>query len=282
MSESNKEVVRRWYEVGVNQGHLELLDELFHPDLVFQSPSLGSGRGLEDGRRYIAPVRAAFPDCRMEVRDLVAAGDQVFATWTFTAHHQGAFLGVPPTGKAVSFDGITVLRLAGGRVCEFCDVADLLGLMAQLGAGSQAVEANKAIVRRYMEEIWNQGRLDPVDECFSADCVFHGPNVPEWGGSDARKQYVLALRRSFPDTHYDIDDLVAEGDRVAMRWSWTGTHREEWNGIAPTGKRLSTTGMSIFQFACGRIVEEIVQFDAPGFLQALGAAGVVHAAAAPR
>jgi steroid delta-isomerase-like uncharacterized protein len=271
MSEANKEVVRRWYEAGVNQGHLELLDELFHPDLVFHSTSLGSGRGLEAGRRYIAPVRTAFPDCRMTIRDLVAEGDQVVARWTFTAHHQGAFLGVPPTGKAVSFDGITVLRLAGGRICEFCDVADLLGLMAQLGAGPQAGEANKAIVRRYMEEIWNQGRLDAVDECFSADGVFHGPNVPEFRGPDDRKLYVLALRRSFPDTHYEIDDLIAEGGRVAMRWSWTGTHRQEWNGVAATGRRLSTTGMSFFQFSGGKIVDEIVQFDAPGFLQALGA-----------
>lgn len=135
MSEAdNKEIVRRWYEDGVNKRNIDLFEELFHQDVVFQSPSLGGGRGLREGRRYVDSVLAAFPDWQLIVHYLVAEGDRVVARLTATGHHKGEFMGIAPTDKHIKLDGIAALRIADGKITEFCDLADVYGLMVQLGA----------------------------------------------------------------------------------------------------------------------------------------------------
>ena len=131
-------------------------------------------------------------------------------------------------------------------------------------------EANKAVARRYTEEIVNQGSLAVIDELFSADSIYQGPNFPALRGREARKQYYASLRKAFPDLHSTIDDVIAEGDKVVMRWSVTGTHRGEWWGVAPTGKLRAVSGISIYRIADGMITDEFQQWDALGFMQQLG------------
>lgn len=132
-------------------------------------------------------------------------------------------------------------------------------------------EANKAVVRRYIEENFNQGNLELIDEFFSADSVFQAPHSPELRGREERKEFEASLRKAFPDLHYSIDELIAEGDKVVMRWSFEGTHQGEWQGISSTGKKVSCGGTSTFRIANGMITEEFVQWDALGFMQQLGA-----------
>jgi predicted ester cyclase len=75
---------------------------------------------------------------------------------------------------------------------------------------------------------------------------------------------------AFPDTHYTIDDLMAEGCKVTLRWSYEGTHRGEWFSVAPTGKVIRTSGTSTFRIAGGKILDEFVQWDALSYMQQLG------------
>jgi steroid delta-isomerase-like uncharacterized protein len=90
------------------------------------------------------------------------------------------------------------------------------------------------------------------------------------GPEDARKS-IAALRAAFPDIHFDLEDVLAEGDKVVIRWTCTGTHRGEFRGIAPTGKRVSFPGMNIYRLRDGKIVERWGVEDGLSLLQQLGA-----------
>jgi len=130
-------------------------------------------------------------------------------------------------------------------------------------------EQNKVVVRRVIEEVYNQGDLAAIEEYVASDFVIHSPSE-EIHGPDGVKQYVAALRDSFPDLHLTIEDQIAEGDRVATRWTARGTHTGAFQGIPPTGKRGSMTGIAIDRFANGKVVECWVNGDDLGLLQQLG------------
>ena len=132
------------------------------------------------------------------------------------------------------------------------------------------VEENKALVRREIEEIWNQGKLDVIDEIFAADFILHEPVAGEVRGPEGLKQFVTMNRTAFPDFQLTIEDMFAEGDKVAVRWSWTGTHKGEFMGIPPTGVQVIMTGISIGHFTGGKIMEAWDYGDALGLMQQLG------------
>ena len=132
-------------------------------------------------------------------------------------------------------------------------------------------EVNKTIARRYFEEILNQHNLALVDELFTEDSVVRVLHMPEVRGLEARRQFVARLHAVSHDGHYTIEDLIAEGENVVVRWTWAGTHQGEWMGIAPTGKRASLRGTTTMQVGGGKIIEEYTDWDALGYLQQVGA-----------
>jgi len=134
-----------------------------------------------------------------------------------------------------------------------------------------STEANKALVRRLIEEAWNQGNPDVIDELVSLDYVLHidAPGPP---GREGYKRDVLMHRTAFPDLRFTIEDMVAEGDKVVLRATLRGTHRGEYIGIAPTGKQITLTAISIRRITDGQIAEEWVEMDMLGLMQQLGVA----------
>ncbi|MFI5041936.1 MAG: ester cyclase [Acidimicrobiales bacterium] len=111
---------------------------------------------------------------------------------------------------------------------------------------------NKAIVRRYFEEVCDAGRLEIADELFTED--FGAPGGIR--GPEAAKRAARDLRDAFPDIRFEIDDLVAEGDRVVAKVTYSGTHRGSFFGIAPTGRRIRFTGVELAVLREGRIAAE--------------------------
>ncbi|RLC34417.1 MAG: ester cyclase [Candidatus Nealsonbacteria bacterium] len=130
-------------------------------------------------------------------------------------------------------------------------------------------DANKAIVGR-LGELWNTGNLVIADEIFGADFVNHDPNDPNIINLEGYKGFVAATRTSFPDFHVTNEDLVAESDKVAKRYTVTGTHRGEFIGIPPTENHITITGINFYRIASGKIVETWWSSDALGMLQQLG------------
>ena len=134
-----------------------------------------------------------------------------------------------------------------------------------------STEDNKALVRRFFEQIWNKHNLALVDELFSADYVDHDdfpPGIPPT--RDGFKQFASMYFSGFPDGRIDIEEQVAEGDTVVSRWTGRATHTGEFMGIAPTGKQVVVGGININRVADGKLVENWGQFDRLLMLQQLG------------
>ena len=135
------------------------------------------------------------------------------------------------------------------------------------------LEANKSAVRRLLEEFLSCGEPAVADEIFAPDFIDHNPSNPDLSGLDNIKRSVREWCRAFPDTRTAVDDLIAEADRVAARWTSTATHRGAFLGLPATGLGVTISGSGLFRLVDGRIVESWDHFDALGLVQQLG--GVV-------
>jgi steroid delta-isomerase-like uncharacterized protein len=129
--------------------------------------------------------------------------------------------------------------------------------------------ANKALVERWFDEVWNMGRADAIDEMFAAEGVAHGLGEDLHGPSEF-KVFHATFRGAFPDVRVQMDDMIAEGDRVAYRFTATGTHRGGDLGFAATGRPVRFLGMGSVRIANGRIVEGWNVLDQLGMLTQLG------------
>ncbi len=142
-----------------------------------------------------------------------------------------------------------------------------------------SIEENKAIVRRWMEEVWNEGKLEALDELIGPDYVLHGaadPDLPR--GPEGAKQLTAAFRTAFPDLQGTIEDLIAEGERVVCRWTARATHGGEFAGIPATHRPVTFSGIEIVRIADGRIAEGWDEVDVAGILQQIGGLPVPGAA----
>jgi steroid delta-isomerase-like uncharacterized protein len=129
---------------------------------------------------------------------------------------------------------------------------------------------HRAIVR-YFDEVWNQGKLDVLDELLAPDYVNHASSLPDAPRGPAGVKPIVALMRAaFPDLQYAIEQVVVGDEDVAVRVTMTGTHRGDFFGIPATGKRFTTTQMNIERFRDGKIVEHWRNTDELGLLRQLG------------
>jgi steroid delta-isomerase-like uncharacterized protein len=115
-------------------------------------------------------------------------------------------------------------------------------------------EQNKTLARRWFEELFSRGDVDTANEILSAEFVDHLPREEE-RGIEELKHYVTIYRTAFPDIEDTVEDIVAEGDKVVVRWRSRGTHQGEFMGVAPTGRHVAFTGMRLFRIAGGVIAE---------------------------
>jgi predicted ester cyclase len=133
-TEENKAQFRRMYEEGFNQGVLHVADELIAPECInHEAPPGANNRGPESLRMVITMLRAAFPDLRFAIEELIAEGDIVAGRLTMTGTHQGSLMGMPPTGRAVRQNHMHFVRLRNGKAIEHWGVRDDVGMMRQLG-----------------------------------------------------------------------------------------------------------------------------------------------------
>jgi steroid delta-isomerase-like uncharacterized protein len=142
-----------------------------------------------------------------------------------------------------------------------------------------STEDNKALARRVIEEIINEGKLSLADELIASEYVYSSPGSPEMRGPEGMKQLVQGYRVAFPDVRLSVNEQIAEGDKVLTRWTATGTHEGDFMGIAPTGKRISVDGMILSRCVGGKIAGEFEVMDALGMLQQLGAIPAAEEAA---
>jgi steroid delta-isomerase-like uncharacterized protein len=135
----------------------------------------------------------------------------------------------------------------------------------------QISEQNKTLARRWFEDLYSRGDLDAANEILSAGFVDHLTHGDE-RGLEELKRYITMYRTAFPDIHDTVEQLVAEGDKVVVRWTSRGTHQGEFMGVAPTGRHVTFTGMRLFRIAENKIAESWVNIDERGLQEQLGTA----------
>ena len=135
----------------------------------------------------------------------------------------------------------------------------------------QMPEQNKRLARRWFEDLFSRGNLDAANEILSAEFVDHLPREEE-RGIEELKHYVSIYRTAFPDIQDTVEEIVAEVDKVVVRWRSRGTHQGEFMGVAPTGRHVAFTGMRLFRIAGGLIAESWVNIDERGLQEQLSTA----------
>ena len=135
---------------------------------------------------------------------------------------------------------------------------------------SSETELNKSVIRRFVEEVQNKKNWDVYDELNDPEFVNHSapPGIPS--DREGGKIYLGAFLNAFPDCRFTVDDMIAEGDQVVTKKTFTGTHEGEFAGIPPTGKRVTLQFVDIMRVRDGRIVEHWLSMDQLSFMQQLG------------
>ena len=132
--------------------------------------------------------------------------------------------------------------------------------------------ANKALIRRLYEEVWNHRKFEVIKEIISPSHALQAPNVAGSAvGPDAYKRQTTFFLAGYPDLHWTVEDLIAEGAKVVACWSIAGTHKGDFMGIPATNKKVSVDGMTIHHIANGKIMDSYSNWDALGMMRQLGA-----------
>lgn len=268
-----------------NNKDMTIVDKIYTPETITHNSVMGTNSGLQAIRSWIDLNGVAYPDSKLQLEGHIIQGDMMAVRYTFVATNTGPLGGPrgvsPATGKKVELSGVVIYRVANGKIVEEWHVWNNQDHLRQLGwtftppsaatppAEITKSEKNKANARRNFEEVWNQGKLDVIDEIRTSDFVMHMPGS-DLQGTEAYGQYVTIYRTAFPDLKFTIEYQVAVGDKVVTRWSSTGTHKGKLMDIAPTGIQTSSTGISIGRYVGGKCVEAWGNWDALGLWQQLG------------
>jgi len=150
-----------------------------------------------------------------------------------------------------------------------CQDKEAMAELEEFKAQADIEAQNKEIVHRFLEEVWNQGKLDAVDDIVTNDIIIHvaGRDIK---GIENFKKFILGYRNAFPDIKFTIEELIAQGDKVAERFTVRGTHQGELQGIPPTGKQIKITSIDIARYVDGKMVERWGQPDFLGMMMQLG------------
>ncbi|MCI5144517.1 MAG: hypothetical protein D3923_03100 [Candidatus Electrothrix sp. AR3] len=264
----NKKIARRYFLEIMNLAKLDTLYELLAPDFVFTASTLPEPcKGPDRFKELVKMLHCKVPDFYIHVQDMVADGDAVVTRWRGGGTHtDGSLLytaqgDIAPSVSRFEFDGVTWHKMKDGRIVESTADEDTAGLMTQLGVlPAQPVvppdeEVNQAVVRRYFNEVMNQGKLDAVDEIVDPHFHFIVQAKPEpFRGTEGLKGFVCDIRRAFPDIRFEINEAIVEEDKVVVRRKVGGTHKEELFGVAPTEQFIEASGIEIFTLCRGRIL----------------------------
>lgn len=287
----NKDLLRYYFEEHARTKDPAVVEEVCAERYVNHTAPPGFGADRDSTKQLYAAYNAALPDWQVSLEDLLAGGDRAIARWRIRGTHKGEMMGVPATGRAVELTGHYLARIEGGHIVESWEIADVLGLMQQLGvvpapeapapdagegAGRRATrpgaetDQTREVLERFNEAIYNAHRPEAIDEFVAEDFGHHAP-IPTPQGRDGFHQFMAGFWEAFPDATSTVEDIVADGDRAAVRYTMRATHRGEFMGAAPTGNPIEVAGISIYRVSAeGRVTDEWAQPELMTMMQQLG------------
>jgi len=131
---------------------------------------------------------------------------------------------------------------------------------------------NKDVIRRFIEEVLNQGRFEQLDELVLEDFVELDPLPGQSTGREGLQDVIRQMRGAFPDMHWVIEEMIGEADKVCTRFTWTGTQRGPFVGVPATGRRVTVKGVVIDRLHSGKMADSRILMDTLGMMQQLGVA----------
>ena len=271
-SEANKALIRdRWLPM-IQTADQAIADEIFAPGFTCHAPHYPQAGTLAGYRVEVINAGAVVGDWQVVLEDLIAEGDTVVGRFTASGK-------MPPAGIFYTNTWIIFYRFEDGKIAEEWWQYDLLGVQQQLGAIEPArptpedyrwgpasevtgdpgtPEANEQLIMRFVNEVWNAHSTEPMDELCHPDVVAHNPPINYVYGLKGReilKGSAADYLNAFPDLYVTADDIVLEGDKAAVRWTFKGTHNGDLTGLPATGRPVRYTGITMYRFADGKIVE---------------------------
>jgi steroid delta-isomerase-like uncharacterized protein len=286
--EEIKTIVRR--EIGEfwNNGDLGAANEVIASDYVLHEAA-EEIKGIDSFKVFVKDFRTAFPNAHFDIDDVIVEGKKVVVRYTFRGKHDGNYCGIAPTNKEVKATGIRFSRMADGKIQETWNYLDKLSILTQLGwweppedwqlaytwgkSAAQAIVAagdlgeQKILARRGLKELWDTGDLAIADEVYADGFMNHEITHRQYCDLASYKKYVSAINHIMRDFRVVIEDLIAEGDKVAVRWKVNGTEET-------TGNEYAWGGITIFRFSDHKIIEAWWGRDALSIAQQMGLAPI--------
>jgi predicted ester cyclase len=295
--EANKDLIARYFDTIWNRGEFDREPEFVALDcIVHQPPIPGLPDGIAGPLAIVGTFRGALPDLKLTNVVVIAEGDRVVQRWILKGTHTGADLfGMPAAGVALTLSGINEFRIANGVIAERWGALDVLGMLQQMGVvpdpmqspppddadfapravtGGPLTETEQKYGLRSHKEFMEQGLMEVCDEIYSDKAtVYFRHSPPSWRvGRDGIKSYVDMLRAALPDMTITHESQVTEGEYMAIRWSFQGTHNGPMFGAQPTGNKVAIEGLDIFHVEEARITELWLEQDMIGLMAQIGLA----------
>jgi steroid delta-isomerase-like uncharacterized protein len=285
-------LVSAFFEEVWNDGNFGFIDEHYSSDFtlhaLWQNTALGGDGEVasEQAKKVIGTWREAMSDLFLTIEEAFVDGDMVVMRHRCAGTHDGELMGIPATDRYGEITGVTMTRVASdGKITDAWTCWDALYLLQQLGvvpgpplfpngAEQFAVaerrhgqeDANRAVVARLYEDLWNQANPAAVTELVAGDCITHAPGPPLLHGPDGMAALINVWRTAFPDGVMTVDATYAADDRVATRFRFEGTHTGPLVVIEPSGKRVTVGGVAITRVVDGRVVSHWCEIDRAGVM----------------
>ncbi|MBK8026159.1 MAG: ester cyclase [Chloroflexi bacterium] len=276
LQERNKARVRDYIENVINNHILDRFADYIPEDGVDYSAPPGIPQGHAGTRMFFQMFFEGSSDARNTIHELIAQDDKVSVVSTISGTHDGNLMGLPATGKEFSVLLLETVRLVDGKYAERWGGLDIVGLMMRLGAmrdpeQKAREEQYAAMVHTYISGV-NQDDEAALRAVFHKD--FNDHNSAQVSGLPPGVEAVVMahhmLNQSFSNLTFTVDELMVEGDKVAIRVHAVGTHSGEFYGFPATGKEISWTAHRILRVEDGMFVEAWNEFDQVGILQQMG------------
>ncbi|MCG6989381.1 MAG: ester cyclase [Gemmatimonadetes bacterium] len=279
------ERVADMYNTGMNGGGWAIADEIYAPDYVPHVPGFPQMKDLPSAIAELNAESMTLSDYHFVLDDVFGAGDEIVARFTATAK----WIWQVPEARPYVNPGIIIFRFENGKIAEEWWQFDLLGVQEQVGfvpptptrsgygwspsstvTGNPGIPGQNASLVRRAAQMVSTGNLVLAEHVLSPTLLYHDPAVPPVTDLTSFEQVVVApLRTAFPDVHVAVEDVVASGDRVAVRLTFQGTQLQPFGGIPTTGRTVEWTSSAIYRIADRKIVEAWSAWDAAGLLTQL-------------
>ena len=258
----NKAIVSRWISEVFNKKNLSAIDELKfnsyldwtpHPSQRMDLPVSGLKQSLPE-------FLASFPDFHYTADELMAEGDLVVCLGRWRGTHEGGYMGVAPSGARLTGSRMDIFRISGDKMVEHWGCGGELGFLRMMGLlankrpAGPAAHGNKEVARRFVEEVVNRRDLAAMDELVDDRAVDH----------TNQSLSMFFILRAVPDFRVEVEEVLAEDDKVTVIGRFTGTHTGQYGGAAPTGREVSGSWVNVLRLDGGRVVESWHDWDDSG------------------